>query len=555
MSQKKEPKYIFITGGVVSSLGKGVACASLGLLLKKRGTKVNLQKFDPYLNVDPGTMNPFQHGEVFVLDDGAETDLDLGHYERFLDESLTKDSNVTTGQVYGEVIARERRGDYLGATVQVIPHITDEIKRRIKMLADKNGDVDVVITEIGGTVGDIEGLPFLESIRQIGLEHGPKNILYIHLTLVPFIESAGEVKTKPTQHSVKELREIGIQPNILLCRTAKPLSKEIKDKIGLFCNVPSQAVIQAMDVESIYEIPLIFHQEGLDDLVCQHLDLSCQKLDMSEWEKMVEKIKHPKYEVKIGICGKYTNLKDSYKSIIEAFVHAGEENEAKVKLKWISSEDLEKEGAERYLEDMDGILIPGGFGERGIEGKIEAVKFVRENKVPFLGICLGMQCAVIEFARSVCGLKGANSTEFDKNTEYPVISLLAEQEKVVDKGATMRLGAYPCILDKETFSFRAYEEINISERHRHRYEFNNHFKEILTKSGLKIAGVSPDGKLVEIIEIENHPWFAGVQFHPELKSRPLKAHPLFREFVKASLKYKSSKGLKIVGEKETLTKR
>jgi len=555
LSQKKEPKYIFITGGVVSSLGKGVACASLGLLLKKRGTKVNLQKFDPYLNVDPGTMNPFQHGEVFVLDDGAETDLDLGHYERFLDESLTKDSNVTTGQVYGEVIARERRGDYLGATVQVIPHITDEIKRRIKMLADKNGDVDVVITEIGGTVGDIEGLPFLESIRQIGLEHGPKNILYIHLTLVPFIESAGEVKTKPTQHSVKELREIGIQPNILLCRTAKPLSKEIKDKIGLFCNVPSQAVIQAMDVESIYEIPLIFHQEGLDDLVCQHLDLSCQKLDMSEWEKMVEKIKHPKYEVKIGICGKYTNLKDSYKSIIEAFVHAGEENEAKVKLKWISSEDLEKEGAERYLEDMDGILIPGGFGERGIEGKIEAVKFVRENKVPFLGICLGMQCAVIEFARSVCGLKGANSTEFDKNTEYPVISLLAEQEKVVDKGATMRLGAYPCILDKETFSFRAYEEINISERHRHRYEFNNHFKEILTKSGLKIAGVSPDGKLVEIIEIENHPWFAGVQFHPELKSRPLKAHPLFREFVKASLKYKSSKGLKIVGEKETLTKR
>ena len=553
MNPKKVPKYIFITGGVVSSLGKGVACSSLGLLLKKRGLKVNLQKFDPYLNVDPGTMNPFQHGEVFVLDDGAETDLDLGHYERFLGESLNRDSNVTTGQIYGEVIARERRGDYLGATVQVIPHITDEIKRRIKKLAEKNGDVDVVITEIGGTVGDIEGLPFLESIRQMGLEYGHKNVLYIHLTLVPFIESAGEVKTKPTQHSVKELRGIGIQPDILLCRTPRPLSKEIRDKIGLFCNVPSQAVIQAMDVESIYEIPLIFHQEGLDDLACNHLDLSCSKPDLSEWEKMVGKIKNPKYDVKIGICGKYTNLKDSYKSIIEAFVHAGEENESKVELKWISSENLEKEGAEKHLKDLDGVLIPGGFGERGIEGKIEAVRFIREKKVPFLGICLGMQCAVIEFARKVCGMKGANSTEFDKNTEYPVISLLAEQEKVVDKGATMRLGAYPCNLDKNSFSFKAYGELKISERHRHRYEFNNRFKDVLTKSGLKIAGVSPDGKLVEIIEIEAHPWFVGVQFHPELKSRPLRAHPLFRDFVKASLKYKNSKELKIV-EKEPLTK-
>ncbi|MDP2961007.1 MAG: CTP synthase [candidate division Zixibacteria bacterium] len=554
MNPKKVPKYIFITGGVVSSLGKGVACSSLGLLLKKRGLKVNLQKFDPYLNVDPGTMNPFQHGEVFVLDDGAETDLDLGHYERFLGENLNRDSNVTTGQIYGEVITRERRGDYLGATVQVIPHITDEIKRRIKKLAEKNGDVDVVITEIGGTVGDIEGLPFLESIRQMGLEYGHKNVLYIHLTLVPFIESAGEVKTKPTQHSVKELRGIGIQPDILLCRTPRPLSKEIRDKIGLFCNVPSQAVIQAMDVESIYEIPLIFHQEGLDDLACNHLDLSCPKPDMSEWEKMVGKIKNPKYDVKIGICGKYTNLKDSYKSIIEAFVHAGEENEAKVELKWISSESLEKEGAEKHLKDLDGVLIPGGFGERGIEGKIEAVRFIRENKVPFLGICLGMQCAVIEFARNVCGMKDADSTEFDKETEFPVISLLAEQEKVVDKGATMRLGAYPCNLDKNSFSFKAYGELKISERHRHRYEFNNRFKEILTKSGLKIAGVSPDGKLVEIIELEAHPWFVGVQFHPELKSRPLKAHPLFRDFVKASLKYKSSKDLKIV-EKEPLAKR
>lgn len=540
---------------MVSSLGKGVACSSLGLLLKKRGLKVNLQKFDPYLNVDPGTMNPFQHGEVFVLDDGAETDLDLGHYERFLDESLTKDSNVTTGQVYGEVITRERRGDYLGATVQVIPHITDEIKRRIKKLADKNGDADVVITEIGGTVGDIEGLPFLESIRQMGLEQGPKNTLFIHLTLVPFIESAGEVKTKPTQHSVKELREIGIQPNILLCRTSRPLTAEIKDKIGLFCNVPSQSVIQAMDVKSIYEIPLLFHQEGLDDLVCQHLDLSCQELNMNKWKKMVEKIKHPKYEVKIGICGKYTNLKDSYKSIIEAFVHAGEENEARVELEWINSEDLGKKGAEKYLKDMDGVLIPGGFGERGIEGKIEAVRFIRENKIPFLGICLGMQCAVIEFARNVCGMKNADSTEFHKNTEYPVISLLAEQEKVVDKGATMRLGAYPCILDKKSFSYKAYAETDISERHRHRYEFNNRFKENLSKSGLKIAGVSPDHKLVEIIEVEDHPWFVGVQFHPELKSRPIRAHPLFREFVKASLRYRNSRELKKVGEREPLTKR
>lgn len=554
MTQKKMPKYIFITGGVVSSLGKGVACSSLSLLLKKRGLKVTLQKFDPYLNVDPGTMNPFQHGEVFVLDDGSETDLDLGHYERFLDESLTKDSNVTTGQVYGEVISRERRGDYLGATVQVVPHITDEIKRRARKVAEKNGDVDVVITEIGGTVGDIEGLPFLESIRQMGLENGHSNTLYIHLTLVPYVESAGEVKTKPTQHSVKELREIGIQPDILLCRTSRPLSKQIKDKIGLFCNVPSHAVIEAIDVESIYEIPLIFHQQGLDDLVCRHLDLACEKPDLTKWEKMVQRIKYPKHQVKIGICGKYTNLKDSYKSIIEAFIHAGEENEARVELSWISSEDMEKDGAGKYLKDIDGVLIPGGFGERGIEGKIEAVRFIRENKIPFFGICLGMQCAVIEFARNVCNMKGANSTEFDRHTEYPVISLLAEQEKVVDKGATMRLGAYPCNLDKSSFSFKAYEEEKISERHRHRYEFNNRFKEVLCKAGMRIAGTSPDKSLVEIIEIEDHPWFVGVQFHPELKSRPLKAHPLFRDFVKASLRYKNSRDLKMVGEKEPLTK-
>jgi CTP synthase len=389
----------------------------------------------------------------------------------------------------------------------------------------------------------------------MGLENGHSNTLYIHLTLVPYVESAGEVKTKPTQHSVKELREIGIQPDILLCRTSRPLSKQIKDKIGLFCNVPSHAVIEAIDVESIYEIPLIFHQQGLDDLVCRHLDLACEKPDLTKWEKMVEKIKNPKHQVKIGICGKYTNLRDSYKSIIEAFIHAGEENEAKVELSWISSEDMEKDGAEKYLKDIDGVLIPGGFGERGIEGKIGAVRYLRENKIPFFGICLGMQCAVIEFARDICDMKGANSTEFDRHTEYPVISLLAEQEKVVDKGATMRLGAYPCNLDKSSFSFKAYKEEKISERHRHRYEFNNRFKEVLCKAGMRIAGTSPDKSLVEIIEIEDHPWFVGVQFHPELKSRPLKAHPLFRDFVKASLRYKSSKDLKMVGEKEPLTKR
>jgi CTP synthase len=552
MSKKSRTKYIFVTGGVVSSLGKGIASSSMGLLLKKRGLKVNIQKFDPYINVDPGTMNPFQHGEVFVLDDGAETDLDLGHYERFIDENLARDNNLTSGQIYDAVITRERRGDYLGSTVQVIPHITNEIKDRIKKVGKINGEVDVVITEIGGTVGDIESLPFLEAIRQMGLECGPGGSLFIHLTLVPYIDSAGEVKTKPTQHSVKELREIGIQPNILLCRTAQPLTKQIKEKIGLFCNVPSQAVIQAIDVECIYEVPILFHKEGLDNLIIQHLDLKCGDLRMGDWVKMMERIKNPKHRVEIGICGKYTHLKDAYKSIIEAFVHAGVENDAKVELKWIDSEEITSQNASENLGDIDGLLIPGGFGERGIEGKIEAARYVRENQIPYLGICLGMQCAVIEFARNACGMEKANSYEFDQATPYPVIHLMPDQEKITDLGGTMRLGAYPCILQKDSLAFRAYGETNISERHRHRYEFYNKFREELTKAGLKLSGLSPDGRLVEIVELTDHPWFVAVQFHPELKSRPTKAHPLFRDLVKAALKYRKSIRSNLTEEKESV---
>jgi len=539
MSAKNQVKYIFVTGGVVSSLGKGIASASLGFLLKRHGMKVNLQKFDPYLNVDPGTMNPFQHGEVFVLDDGSETDLDLGHYERFLDENLNKDSNITTGQIYSAVISRERRGDYLGATVQVIPHITNEIKERIKKVGERDGEVDVVIVEIGGTVGDIESQPFLEAIRQMGLQYGPRNVLFIHLTLVPFIESAGEVKTKPTQHSVKELRGIGIQPDILLCRTSHPLTPDIREKIGLFCNVTSQNVIQALDVESIYEVPLIFHQEGLDNLVMQRLELKGNGFDLSDWEKFVEKTKFPKNYVRIGICGKYTKLKDSYKSIIEAFAHAGVENDARVELNWISSEKIEKEGAEKNLSGLDGILIPGGFGDRGIEGKITAVDYLIEKKVPFLGICLGMQCATIAIARR-CGLKGANSSEFDPDTPFPVIDLMEEQKKVSTKGHTMRLGAYDCILEERSNARKAYGEKKIWERHRHRYEFNSAYKDKLTKGDLRITGTNSLTGLVEIVELSEHPWFVGVQFHPELKSRPTKAHPLFREFVRAALVFKNS---------------
>nr|MBN2278708.1 CTP synthase [candidate division Zixibacteria bacterium] len=540
---EKKTKYIFITGGVVSALGKGITSASLGLLLKKRGFNVDIIKCDPYINVDPGTMNPFQHGEVFVLDDGSETDLDLGHYERFLDKNMTKDNNVTTGQVYHTVISRERRGDYLGATVQVIPHITEEIKESIKRPAKKNPETDVVIVEIGGTVGDIESLPFLEAIRQMALESEPEDTIFIHLTLVPYIPTAGEVKTKPTQHSVKALREIGIQPKILVCRTAKELDDSIRKKIGLFCNVPPKHVITAIDAETIYEIPIRFHSEGFDRAVCEHLHLTNGDPDLTDWEEMVSKIKHPSHNVKIAICGKYVYLKDAYKSIIESFIHAGQANDARVDLVWVSSEDIKQKGADQFLSDVDGLLIPGGFGERGVEGKIESIRHVRENNIPFLGICLGMQCAVIEYARNVCGLEGAHSYEFYADLKDPVIHLMADQQGVANLGGTMRLGAYRAILNKNSKSYEAYGTEEISERHRHRYEFNNAYRSLFENTDLELIGLSPDGRLVEIIEVKKHPWFVGVQFHPELKSRPTKAHPLFRDFIAAAVDYHLKKKL------------
>ncbi len=530
-------KYVFVTGGVVSSLGKGIASASLGMLLKRRGLRVTLQKFDPYLNVDPGTMSPFQHGEVFVTDDGAETDLDLGHYERFLDESLTRDHNVTAGQIYDSIITRERRGDYLGKTVQVIPHVTDEIKSRITRVGERPG-VDICISEIGGTVGDIESLPFLEAIRQMRLDLGRNNTVFVHLTLVPYIEAAGELKTKPTQHSVRELREIGIQPDILLCRTHIPLTAEAREKIALFCNVRTEAVIEARDVDCIYEVPLMFHRGGLDSLVVSMLRLTTPEPVLDDWCDLVAKVKNPSGKVRIAIVGKYVRLVDAYKSIKEAFIHSGVENSVHVECVWIDSEQVTSSSAENVLSDFDGILIPGGFGERGTEGKFAAVRYARENKVPFLGICLGMQCAVIEFARNVCGLKGANSSEFDKSTPYPVIDLLPSQVGVKQMGGTMRLGAYPCRLIPGTQAYAAYGTEMISERHRHRYEYNNLFRDLMVSKGLVISGVSPDGNLVEIVEIADHPWFVGCQFHPELKSRPGRAHPLFREFITAAKEYK-----------------
>jgi len=534
---EKRIKYIFVTGGVVSALGKGIASASMGLLLKKRGLNVTILKCDPYINVDPGTMNPFQHGEVFVLDDGSETDLDLGHYERFLDRSMTRDNNVTNGQVYHTVISRERRGDYLGATVQVIPHITEEIKTNIRKCGKVDPDTDVLIIEIGGTVGDIEGQTFLEAIRQMALEHEPEDTLFVHLTLVPFIATAGEVKTKPTQHSVKALREIGIQPRILLCRTSKPLDESIRQKIGLFCNVPAKRVISAGDAETIYEVPINFHQSGLDREICEHLHLETPEPDLGDWEEMVQKIKHPRHRVKIAICGKYVYLKDAYKSIIEAFIHAGVENEARVDLIWVSSEDIKKNGPEKLLTNIDGLLIPGGFGERGVEGKIESIRFVRENNIPFLGICLGMQCAVIEYARNVCDLKDAHSYEFYADLKHPVIHLMADQEGVTNLGGTMRLGAYDAVLDHDSRAYAAYGTDKISERHRHRYEFNNAYRELFENTDLVLSGLSPDKRLVEIVEVKNHPWFVAVQFHPELKSRPTKAHPLFRDFIAGAVSY------------------
>lgn len=533
-------KYIFVSGGVVSSLGKGIASASIGLLLKSRGLRVTIQKFDPYINVDPGTMNPFQHGEVYVTDDGAETDLDLGHYERFLDINMTRQNNSTTGQIYYEVISKERRGDYLGATVQVIPHITDEIKRRITWLAS-TGKYDVVITEVGGTVGDIESLPFLEAIRQFTLEVGHRNALNIHVTLVPYIKSAGELKTKPTQHSVKALQEIGVQPDILICRSEKSLSRELKEKIALFCNVETEAVIEGKDVSSIYEVPLIFEKEHLAEIIVEKLNLKCSAPDLRRWTRFVNRIKHPSGRVTLGVCGKYTDLLDAYKSINESFVHAGAENDVAVDIKWIKAEDIERDGPEKHLKDIAGLLVPGGFGERGVEGKIEAIRYVREKKIPFFGICLGLQCAVIEFARNVCGMPGANSTEF-KKTKYNVIDLMTDQKGVKNMGGTMRLGAYPCILTKGTKAYKAYRKELISERHRHRYEVNNKFRKKLADNGMIFSGVSPDNTLVEIIELPDHPWFVAGQFHPELKSRAVNPHPLFREFVRAGKEYAENQG-------------
>jgi CTP synthase len=532
---KRNIKYIFVTGGVVSSLGKGIAAASLGLLLKSRGLRVAMQKFDPYINVDAGTMNPFQHGEVYVTDDGAETDLDLGHYERFLDVTTTRASNTTTGQVYYEVITKERRGDYLGACVQVVPHITDEIRRRFSA-AYENGNYDVVITEIGGTVGDIEGLPFLEAMRQFMLKIGRKNAINIHVTLVPYIEAAGEIKTKPTQHSVKNLLEIGVQPEILICRTSKRITRDVKEKIAMFTNIEPDSVIEGRDVETIYEMPLILRKQRLDQIVLQKLNMQAKDPDLSDWEELVQRIKNPKHTVRIGICGKYTDLLDAYKSIRESFIHAGAENEAKVELKWVAAEDVDKEGADTHLSDVDGLLVPGGFGERGIEGMIKAIQYARENKLPYFGICLGMQTAIIEYARHVVGWKDANSTEF-KKTAHNVIDIMPGQKNVKEKGGTMRLGAYICMLQKGTKAFQAYGTEVISERHRHRFEVNNKFRKKLADEGMKFSGVSPDNELVEMAELPDHPWFVGCQFHPELKSRATKAHPLFREFVKASVEH------------------
>ncbi|BDB00051.1 CTP synthase [Clostridium botulinum] len=527
-------KYIFVTGGVVSSLGKGITAASLGRLLKNRGLKVSIQKFDPYINIDPGTMSPYQHGEVFVTEDGAETDLDLGHYERFIDENLSQNSNVTTGKIYWSVISKERKGDYLGATVQVIPHITTEIKSRVYRVA-KEKEVDVVITEIGGTIGDIESLPFLESIRQIKYEVGRENVCFIHVTLLPFLGKAGELKTKPTQHSVKELRGIGIQPDIIVCRSEKQIPEELKGKIGLFCNVDKEDVIQNLDAENLYEVPLMLHKENLDTLVCKKLGLNYSKIDNTEWIAMVNNAKNLSKNTTIALVGKYVELHDAYISIVEALNHGGYANDTKVNIKWINSEEVNENNFEQCLKDVDGILVPGGFGDRGIEGKIWAAKWARENKIPFLGICLGMQCAVIEFARNVLNYKGAHSAEIDPNTKYPVIDLMPEQKDIDNMGGTMRLGAYPCKLLKGTNSEKAYGQEVVYERHRHRYEFNNEYRSKLTEAGLILSGTSPDDRLVEIVEINNHPWYVAVQFHPELKSRPNKPHPLFKNFVKATL--------------------
>lgn len=540
-------KYIFVTGGVMSSLGKGISAASLGRLLKSRGLKITLQKIDPYINVDPGTMNPFQHGEVYVTEDGAETDLDLGHYERFIDQNLTKNNNITSGKIYRDVISKERRGKFLGATVQMIPHITDEIKKHIRALV-KREDFDIVITEVGGTVGDIESLPFLEAIRQLKNDLGKENVLYIHVTFIPYIKQTGELKTKPTQHSVKELRSIGIQPDIIICRSDRQLTKGAIKKLSLFCDIEPEAIINNIDVEEIYKIPLYLQKEGLDEVVIKKLNLKPKESNMKDWKKMLDKAAKSKEITKIGLVGKYTRLKDAYLSVNESLKHAGFANSCKVETTLINAEHLLDKDADEVLNKYHGILVPGGFGIRGIEGKINAINYARINKVPFLGICLGMQCAVIEFARNVAGFINANSSEFNPETPHPVIDLLPEQKQIKDKGGTMRLGEYPCKLLPKTKAFNAYNKELIYERHRHRYEFNNDYLDDLTNKGLKISGKSPDGKLVEIIELKDHPWFLAGQFHPEFKSRPNRAHPLFREFVKAALEYKRRKSNKEYGK-------
>ena len=540
MATKNPVKYIFVLGGVISGLGKGIAAASIGYLLKSAGLRVTILKLDPYLNVDPGTMNPYQHGEVFVLDDGSETDLDLGHYERFIDVNMSKDNNATTGQVYSTVLDRERRGDYLGATIQVIPHITNEIIARIKAVNTPK-KYDVVICEVGGTVGDIESLPFMEAIRQLSLEVGYHNHTIMHVTLVPYIKASEELKTKPTQHSVMKLREIGLTPDMILARTDHPLTKAVKQKIGLFGNVNPDHVIEGTEVKSIYEVPLTLYKQKVGDIIMERLELP-GKVDVSYLETFIKKFKKPKHQVNIAMCGKYTELPDAYKSVLEAFIHGGVENDARVNVNWVATEDVKSDkDAERIFNNMDGILLLPGFGSRGSEGKILSCKYARENNIPFLGICLGLQCAVIEFARNVCGLKGANSTEFDKKARYPVIDLMESQRAIKRKGGTMRLGAYDCKIETGTKTFSAYRKKNISERHRHRWEVNNRYRDRLEKNGLKISGINKELNLVEIIELPDHPWYVAGQFHPELKSRVSKAHPLFREFIKASVKHLNEK--------------
>ncbi|MFD2446805.1 CTP synthase [Bacillus sp. CGMCC 1.16607] len=528
-------KYIFVTGGVVSSLGKGITAASLGRLLKNRGLKVTIQKLDPYINVDPGTMSPYQHGEVFVTDDGAETDLDLGHYERFIDINLNKFSNVTTGKIYSTVLKKERRGDYLGATVQVIPHITNEIKEKV-FRAGRETQADVVITEIGGTVGDIESLPFLEAIRQIKSDVGRDNVMYVHCSLIPYLKAAGELKTKPTQHSVKELRSLGIQPNVIVVRTEMPISQDMKDKLALFCDIPANNVIEAPDADTLYAIPLLLQDQNFDQIVCDHLKLNCQKADMTEWTALLEKVRNLSKKTRIALVGKYVELQDAYISVVEALKHAGFAFDSDVEIKWVNAEEVTKENVNELLSDADGILVPGGFGDRGVEGKILATQFAREQKVPFLGICLGMQLATVEFARNVLGLEEAHSAELDPNTPYPIIDLLPEQKDIEDLGGTLRLGLQPCKLEEGTKVFAAYQDEVVYERHRHRYEFNNEYRQAMEAKGFVFSGTSPDGRLIETIEITDHPWFVASQFHPEFTSRPNRPQPLFRDFIEATLK-------------------